>query len=427
MARTKEATKNDVHMTSWLHAEEVPRAGLPDAAKLNKRRKNFRIGVWTVLILTPFTGLLTVAALNSVANTPKPVVPPAVLSSPGRAAATVALDNWLNAKPAPIVGGRTLLWSGVTSLPNPVSTTTAVAAPGGNDAPSPTQIGTEIDRFVVVGADGATYEASLQVSLDNVGAASVIAGPALTPIPAMSADELGSASESPWPGLTVGSAADPVNTAVQGWATAFTGGDPAALRQVVGDPDNGHSYLPLSGVGAVTIAIGSAAIPAGGAAADHLLVRATITPAPVAPVGGDSAVTPVGFTYDLLVEHASTAAPVVIAWGAPGSGPTLTPYVNALSAASDQPTIGMLHPTGLAASTAAGSAPLTTATVTTTVPPVTGTAAATGLTGLTAPTTSMTPTTPMTRATATTAAQSAETAPARTSPASPGTTAPTKP
>ncbi len=375
MAKTKEVTKGDVHMTSWLQAEEVPRAGLPDARKLNKRRRNFRIAVWTILILTPVTGFLTVAALSTAANAPKPIVPDAVLSSPGRAAASVALDNWLNSKPSPIPGGRALLWSGVISLPNAPTTTTAAANANANGvAPSPVQIGTEIDKFVVVGADGATYEASLQVALNNVGAASVIAGPSLTPIPTMSQGDL-STIDSPWPDLTVGSAADPVNTAVQGWATAFTGGNAAALRQVVGDPDNGHSYLPLSGVGAVTVAIGNAAIPVGGAAADHLLVRVTVTPVPIASTNGEASVTPVGFTYDLLVEHASTAAPVVIAWGSPGSGPTLTPYQNALSAASEQTSIGMLHPTGLL-TTSSGAAPSTapstsqvTSTVTTTVSP----------------------------------------------------------
>lgn len=399
MARTKEVSKADVHLTSWLQAEEVPRAGLPDARKLNKRRRNFRIAVWTVLTLTPVTGFLTVAALSSVANAPKPIVPAAVLSSPGRAAASVALDTWLNSKPSPIPGGRTLLWSGVTSLPNaPTTTTTAAAADG--VAPSPVQIGTEIDKFVVVGADGATYEASLQVSLDSVGAASVIAGPALTPIPTMGQDEISANSDTPWPDLTVGSAADPVNTAVQGWANAFTGGDAAALRQVVGDPDNAHSYLPLSGVGAVTVAIGNAAIPAGGAAADHLLVRVTVTPAPVVSANGDASVTPVGFTYDLLVEHASTAAPVVIAWGAPGSGPTLTPYQNALGAASDQTSIGMLHPTGLAGasgrSTPGSSAAPTTATVTTTVSPSVTTAPASSPPATTAPATTARATTKQT-------------------------------
>lgn len=384
MARTKEVSKADVHLTSWLQAEEVPRAGLPDARKLNKRRRNFRIVVWIVLIFTPVTGLLTVAALSSVANAPKPIVPAAVLSSPGRAAASLALDTWLNSKPSPIPGGRTLLWSGVTSLPNAPTTTTADAAAADaadGAAPSPVQIGTEIDKFVVVGADGATYEASLQVSLDSVGAASVIAGPALTPIPTMGQDELSASSDSPWPGLTVGSAADPVTTAVQGWATAFTGGDAAVLRQVVGDPDNAHSYLPLSGVGAVTVAIGNAAIPAEGAAADHLLVRVTVTPAPVGSANGDASVTPVGFTYDLLVEHASTAAPVVIAWGAPGSGPTLSPYQNALGAASDQTSIGMLHPTGQV-TTASNTAPPTTATVTTTVSPSTTSTPSTTAPGL---------------------------------------------
>ena len=33
-------------------------------------------------------------------------------------------------------------------------------------------------------------------------------------------------------------------------------------------------------------------------------------------------------TLDLLVERAHTAAPVVIAWGPPGSGPTLTAHQN---------------------------------------------------------------------------------------------------
>jgi hypothetical protein len=33
---------------------------------------------------------------------------------------------------------------------------------------------------------------------------------------------------------------------------------------------------------------------------------------------------------DVLVERASTAAPVVVAWGPSGSGPMLRPYQNAV-------------------------------------------------------------------------------------------------
>jgi hypothetical protein len=35
-------------------------------------------------------------------------------------------------------------------------------------------------------------------------------------------------------------------------------------------------------------------------------------------------------TMDLLLERADTAAPVVVAWGPPGSGPGLVPYQNAV-------------------------------------------------------------------------------------------------
>jgi hypothetical protein len=71
-------------------------------------------------------------------------------------------------------------------------------------------------------------------------------------------------------------------------------------------------------------------------------------------------------SFDVLLERADTATPNIVAWGTPGSGPTLTPYANAVT---DDVTV----------SEAAASATVTTTTVaaaTTTVPAATTTTAA---------------------------------------------------
>ncbi len=119
------------------------------------------------------------------------------------------------------------------------------------------------------------------------------------------------------------------------WLAAYTSGDPAALKQVVGDPDSNRSYLPLSGVTLSSPSIG----PVGWLWGDdqnrgqdplphQALLRVTVggawagqTPAP----GG----TVPTLTYDLLLDKADTAAPVVVAWGSPGA--PLTEYGNAVT------------------------------------------------------------------------------------------------
>ena len=124
---------------------------------------------------------------------------------------------------------------------------------------------------------------------------------------------------------------------INAWAAAYTSGDPGSLLQVTGDPDTSHSYMPLTGVKFTSVDAsqaaevwGDAKPKAGADAPPAMVVRVdvdlywlergeTAAPADLS----DEQVSPASF--DVLVERTDTASPVVVAWGAAGSGELLTP------------------------------------------------------------------------------------------------------
>jgi len=135
--------------------------------------------------------------------------------------------------------------------------------------------------------------------------------------------------------------------AVQAWAAAYTSGDPAALRLTVGDPDPARGYLPLTGVAAADTTVGPSTVldPATVAVRVELAITwptaepaGSATAAVTSPAEPPAAAAKVAF--DVLVTGADTAAPRVVAWGGPGTGPELTPFRNAVPtsrAAPDNP------------------------------------------------------------------------------------------
>lgn len=326
MARGKAADSS-----AWLVREEPT-----SAARLTFggwKRRGVRVLLWVILVSSPITGLALAAVVANrgpatAAGASSSVA--AGVSSPGRTAATLSLLAWLETAGAPR-GAEILSWDGAASVP-------AVVNVNANGQPLTPPVGftSEVNRFTVVDSAGRAFRASVQVMVDPRGGAEVLGGPFLEPVATVATD--GWTDGGPWAGLVAStSATDSVKTAVQGWATAYTSGDSGVLRLALGDTSSEHAYLALAGVSGVSTDVLSVAqltpTDKGRVVARvSMLVqwagRALQVDDP--KVDKDKA----AMVVDLLIERADTAAPLVTAWGAPGSGPTLTRYGNAVVSVS---------------------------------------------------------------------------------------------
>ena len=281
--------------------------------------------LWVMLVTTPLS-VATTASVLSRSNSPAASASTAnlVTSSPGRLAATRAVQAWLTQPTPPLIGGKIASWDGAVRTPAPL------------DAQGKPAVGwdSSVESFTVTDSLGNAYTVSVQVAIDaRGGGASAISSPSLIPQTPAANDSWDSGS--PWPGLMSAGASDAVKQAIQGWVTAFTSGDSATLRIAVGDTDPAHDYIPLTGATATDVQVPQAASFTGDAS--RLLTRVTMVLSWPNEDTPDSSAIPV--TYDVLLTRADTAAPVVVAWGSPGSGTTLRAYGNAVAAVSrDKPT-----------------------------------------------------------------------------------------
>lgn len=359
MVRTKQAPKVP---EIWAEAKEIPVADVAPPTSIAKRAKWLRRAVWMCVVLTPLVLIGALVTLGS-PSTAKVTSAPASSSSQGRGVATMALQSWLAGPPAPLPGGRILSWDGAMA-DNPPS-----AAADPNATPV---YPTERDKFTVSDSSGRYYRAEMLVALDPAGGAKVLAGPSLTPVPA--ARDAGAGDEyQAWGSLQEQNVPDAVVAAVQGWATAYTSGQPSALRLSVGDKDPSHAYLPLPDATGASATLGQGAylgLTQGANTSPTMIVRAAVTVqygAPMTTAATGDAVQPPAAVFDLLVQGSDTAAPVVVAWGGPGSGPSLTPYGNAIPV--DVPTAYLsatptADPSSAPAPSTAGSTQASTAPVT---------------------------------------------------------------
>lgn len=297
--------------------ETAPRADLDLREKNIRRGKLIKWGLIVSLAMIPVSCLGSVNASNLAASNQAEVAElkangiadmGKVEDDPGKFAATSALQSWLDAVPAPLPGGQIMSWDGSVKQP-------------GYDK---TKVSRMLENFTVLDGAGRGYTATLEVSVDPRGGAQVMFGPSLIPIPQAATD--GWAGTELWPGLEPGGDVTPsVSTAVQSWATAYTSGDADALRVAVGDGDSSHTYLALSGITSVTASASAMATTK-----DGTIARVELQPTWAGRSNSSSGqVTPM--IFDVLIQRADTAAPQVVAWGAPGSGPRLKPYVNAIT------------------------------------------------------------------------------------------------
>lgn len=322
MTMAKKTGRND----GW-DLDEAPAAQVKVPS--TGRAQAVKTALWVVLISGILSPLLLIASIGTIkdalstktaagANT-------AAVSSPGRLAATVAVTKWLTTVPAPVVDGQVISWDGSTIIP----TTVTLDRSGKTTSPVVNFI-SEIDSFSVVDGYGQQYNASVQVLIDPRTKTGVAIGsPSLLPVVTKAGD--GWQTGGPWPGLATASIPDPVVKATSGWASAYTSGDGSTLRIAVGDPEQTHMYTPLSGVDQVTSSVMLGAVPAGDPSAMIIQVKLILhwVSQPVLSPAEQMNKDRPGILLDLLVERANTAAPVITAWGAPGSGTTLARYGNA--------------------------------------------------------------------------------------------------
>jgi len=330
--------KGQTSMLEWDYGDDlVPRVGLPDADKMARRQKWMRRYVKSSVYLLPITLVLTM--LVTLANvhplTTSSASNGSASSSPGRTVATLALEQWLAETPSTLPHASILSWDGAHDIaPSPVQASTGQSAPVTWTA--------ELDTFtLVVGSSSkpTLYSAVLEVALKPGGGAVALGGPSLsvvTPTNTTSGWDTGG----PWSGITsTATVTSAVQSAIDGWTAAFTSGSGSQLRLAVGDTRSSVHYVAMSGIASATDTVVAAATRV----APNLAPTATSTNPSAeivevtlnllwrgekVPSFGSS--TGPQTTMDLLLERANTAAPVVVAWGPPGSGPSLVPYQNAV-------------------------------------------------------------------------------------------------
>lgn len=310
----------------WEVADEVPRAGLPDEVRLNRRAKWYRRWILASLVLLPVALLALIITVGNTASADK-APPPATLSSHTRAAATVAVERWLGSKPAPLPGGHIVAWEKAT-------TTSVQHEPSQAEKQGP-PVTTELHTFTLASPDGLLFTSQVTTASSPAYGVKVLTTPSLVPVAATG----DSFPDTPlWPGLEDAPSSPEVEAAVNQWAAAYTSGDPQLLRQVVQDPDRDHAYVPLAGAAFTTVQVGDVGAIWGKDQTDRdgdvypdtvvVNVTATIRWAGAQTKTDDE---PASTSYDLLVSKANTAAPTVVAWGGSGTGETLQPYANAVT------------------------------------------------------------------------------------------------
>lgn len=234
-----------------------------------------------------------------------------------RAEALDTVSDWLSSKNPPLTEAKVIGWDGATKLTWPDTT----------DKKDRTYDVWVAHVLVSSGSD--LYRAGVEVSLEGASA-SVVGTPSLDMIPPAEDSSATTTNSVLWPGTTAVSAPDAVDRAVQAWAQAYVSGDSKKLTTVMADPDASHSYLPISGVTRATATVNGAAYHAYGRGKEPdtsvLMVSATLS------AERDGLDKPAQITFDLLISDPTTGSARVTAWGAPGTGPTLTPYANAVGA-----------------------------------------------------------------------------------------------
>lgn len=333
--------KSKVEAAGWLDdVEEVPRTDLPDGQRLARRAKWTKWYLIACAVLAPILMLMVLVAVAK----PAPEFPkqkPAEAMTRERAEAMVTVQNWLASPESPLSNARVLGWESTTDLPGPPKPENANAAQVEEDPVSlmavrflVAQTPVETSEGQIVGVDSAyastLYLVEVLVAETESGAVTTVGKPSLLPTPPSIKNAVTGADR--WPSLEdAANPTDQAQTAITAWAAAMTSGSPQDLRSVVNDGDGSRAYVPLTGMTLLNTQVGDGAVlkTTGGEEpeAKEIVVAVTLTMTDN-PACEDcrKAVA----EYDVLITDANTVTPRVVAWGAPGTGPVLVPYMNAV-------------------------------------------------------------------------------------------------
>lgn len=326
--------RNKKIVDPWLDAvADAPRTDVEDRSSNGKRYRWIRRYVWaSVFLVIPllFFSVYTVVASQSSMETLIAQQQEAQQADARMAAASATaigeMTAYLNSDPAPLTGGWVVSWDSAENVSR--------ANPKADDD----ELSLQLHTMTVADANGLYYSAQVTLRIDDTEGAAIVGEPSIVPkVPSVAV----SSSAVPWPSAESITVSEDVTRAVDVWAAAFMGNDPAALRLVVGDRDSNHSYMPLVGVEFVSATVNAATVTADGYDSTGQVVDNPSVVVLNVTLTGDRGQTdedgsPVYPTYtlDLLVVDADTAAPQVVAWGGTGSGLELSAYVNAISGRS---------------------------------------------------------------------------------------------
>lgn len=321
--RTKQKPTGDI----WADAAEVPREGGPDSDAIAKRyRKVRRYFAWSGALL-PFVLALAVFAWGNVIMAEPPTVAPVVETAPPtRNLAMSAVQSWLDKDPSPLPGATLLSWDEHVDLPKRPRTS------GGGSTGEADTIDRESHTLTVRTATGSLLTVQVLVAIEPNGQFAVIGEPSIS---AQLPPSTALVSADAWSAGDGDTATAAVTQAVEQWAAAFGSGDSVRLRQVVGDPDTTHVYVPLAGltnpkVNITKVAWRTNIVDGRQERTEYLMVQAVVDLAWDGLEREQGATVP-SATYDLLIVGADGGAPRVVAWGGPGTAPSLEPYGNAIS------------------------------------------------------------------------------------------------
>lgn len=332
--------RNGATEADWEETVEVGSGKNANPQRALWKRVLVTAMLWFMIITQPL--LAWVFMSNIVFNDTTASSASASSFSMARSVAADYMETWLGKNPQPLPGGRLVS----------IDEVTPVEYVSGRDAENLAS-STSLVGFTLADAAGTLYRAHVQVATDKQGTSTVVSTPSLELVP--DAAESDASAEYPWPGLSTDAAPEPVERAVQSWANAYVSGSSSALRLSVGDPSAESLYVPLTGVTSATATVSKVApFP------DErtLLARvdlAVLWAGRAAAATQDEQADLPTISFDVLVERADTASPVVTAWGPPGSGPDLQRYGNAVPAADRAPEQGAT-PTPIAAPDGTGSA-----------------------------------------------------------------------
>lgn len=280
---------------------------------------------------------------------PDPAPEPPSLASDAKPVATRTVGEWLSASPQPVPDGRVLSWDGFDEVQMPTIDTEDMTEDEVEEAKFSYSL--EVHNFTVIDKNNILYTVAVQVADDKSAGPHVIGSPSLIPDPIPATNFQ---MDDPWPEMPGQSLPPSTDTAINTWAEAFTSGRPDDLRQVVSDPENAHSYTPLYKVKEFEVTVEDSAYfqrdVEDSSETENNPNRALARVNLVLHWEGQSVPeesTEATISYDLLIEDVESASPRVVAWGAPGKGPQMKAFDNAIIGRGpiEDPTVNNDDPT----------------------------------------------------------------------------------